>query len=94
MHLHMKIRNLEVQECNKELDIFLKESSEKKQLEDGTKVPGMKVDLMVISIFVLTFVIRLCIVDSMEEEGMETPMTQLYAGHVTKLDILLPTVTH
>ena len=37
---------------------------------------------MVIVIFVLTLVIRLCVVDSMEEEGLEAPMTQSDAGHV------------
>ena len=30
----------------------------------------------------------------MEEEGLEALMTQLDAGHVTKLDILLPPVTN
>ena len=54
----------------------------------------MKVASMVIVIFVLTLVIRIWIVDSMEEEGLEAPMTKLNAGHVTKLDILLLLVTH
>ena len=40
------------------------------------------------------FVIRLCIVDSMEEEMLESPMTELDDGNVTKLDILLLLVTH
>ena len=87
MYLHMTTKILKVQDC-------IKESSKKKQPQDGTKVPGMKVDLMVISIFVLTLVIRLWVADSTEEKGMDGPMTQLDVGHVTKLDILLPTVTH
>ena len=94
MHLHMTTKTLEGQECNKELGLFLKASSGKKQLQDGTKVPDMKVDLIVIVIFVLTLVIRLWIVDSMEEEGLEAPMTQLDVGHVIKSDMLLPHVTH
>ena len=77
MHLHMTTKNLEVQECNKELFLFLKESSEKKQLQ----VPSMKVVSMVIFIFVLTLVINLWSVDSTEEEVVEAPMTQLDAGH-------------
>ena len=44
----------------------------------------MKVDSMVIVIFVLTLVISLWIVDSMEEEGLEVPMTQSDVGHVIK----------
>ena len=51
-------------------------------------------DLMVNVIYVLTLVIKLWIVDSMEEEVLEAPMTKLDAGHVTKLDILLLLVTH
>ena len=54
----------------------------------------MKVDLMVIVIFVLTLVIRIWIVDSMEEEGLEAPMNQLDVVHVIKSDMLLPHVTH
>ena len=61
-----------------------------KQLQD----PGKKVASMVIIIFVLTLVIRLWIVDSMEEERLETPMNQLGVGHVIKSDMLLPHVTH
>ena len=49
---------------------------------------------MVIVIFVLTLVIKIWIVDSIKEEVVEGPMTQLDVGHVTKLDILLPLVTH
>ena len=54
----------------------------------------MKVASMVIVIFVLTLVIRIWIVDSMKEEGLEVPMTQLDVGHVIKLDMFLPHVTH
>ena len=86
----MTTMSLEAQNCNKELVLFLKESSEKKQL----KVPGMKVDSMVIVIFVLTLVINLWSVDSTEEEVVEGPMNQLNVGHVIKLDMLLPHVTH
>ena len=75
MHLHMTTKTMEVQKCNKELGLFLKASSRKKQLQDGTKVLGMKIDLIVIVIFVLTLVIRLLIVDYMEEEVLEAPMT-------------------
>ena len=92
MYLHMTTKTLEVQECNKDLGLFLKASSKKKQLQDGTKVPRMKVDLIVIVFLVLTLVIRLWIVDSMEEEVLE--MTKLEARHVTKLGILLPPITH
>ena len=54
----------------------------------------MPVALMVIVIFVLTLIIRLWIVDSMEEEELEAPMTQLDVGHAIKSDMLLPHVTH
>ena len=54
----------------------------------------MKVVSMVIVILVLTLVIRLWIVGSMEEEGLEAPMTQLDAGHAIKSNMLLPHVTH
>ena len=52
----------------------------------------MKVDLMVIVIFVLSLFIRIWIVDSMKKEVLESPM--LDAGHVIKLNILLLLVTH
>ena len=52
----------------------------------------MKVASMVIVIFVLTLVIRLWIVGSMEEAGLEAPMSQLDVGHVIKSDMLLPHV--
>ena len=94
MHLHMTTKTLVVQECIKERDLFLKASSEKKQLQDGTKVPCMKLDSMVIVIFVLTLVRKLWIVDSIEEEVVESPMSQSDVGHVIKLDMLLPHVTH
>ena len=54
----------------------------------------MKVVSMVIVIFVLTVVMKLWIVDSPEEEVVEGPMTQSDVGHVIKLDMLLPNVTH
>ena len=94
MHLHMTTKTLEVQECIKELGRFLKASSRKKQLQNGTKVQGMKMALMVIVLLVLTLVIRLWIVDSTEEEAMEVSMPKLDAGHVTKMDILPLLVTH
>ena len=59
MLLDMKTRSLEAQNYNKKLVLFLKESLEKKQL----KILGMKVDTMVIVIFVLTLVIKLWSVD-------------------------------
>ena len=49
---------------------------------------------MVIVIVVLTLVIRLWIVGSLEEEGLEAPMYQLDVGHAIKSDMLLPHVTH
>ena len=49
---------------------------------------------MVIVIFVLTLAINMWIVDSTKEEVVEGPMTQLYVGHVIKLDMLLPHATH
>ena len=90
IHLHMTTRTLEVQGRSKELGLFLKASSEKKQLQD----PGMKVVSMIIVIFVLTLVIKLWSVDSTEEEVVEGPMTQLDDGHVIELDMLLPHVTY
>ena len=83
-------RSLEGQNCNKDLVLFLKENSEKKQL----KVLGVKVDSMVIVIFVLNLVIKLWSVDSTQEEVVEGPMNQLDVGHVIKWDMLLPHVTH
>ena len=86
----MKTKILEVQECNKELVPSLKEnSSEEKQLQDGTKVPGMKMDLMVTVFLVQTLVIWLWIL----EEVVEDTMTRLDARHVTKLGMLLLTST-
>ena len=67
MHLYMTKSNLEVQKCNKYLYLFLKEISERKQLQD---------------------------LDSTEEEVVEFLMTQLDGGHIIKLRILLPHVTH
>ena len=67
MHLHMTKNSLEAQNCNKELGLYLKESLEKKQL----KVPGMKVDSMVIVIFVLTLVIKLWIVDDDDGDSLQ-----------------------
>ena len=86
----MTTRSLEVQGSIKELGLFLKESSKKKQLQD----PGMKVASMVIVIFVLTLVIKLWSVDSTEEKVTEGPMTQSDVGHVIKLNMLFPHVTH
>ena len=52
----------------------------------------MEMTLMVITFLDLNLVIRLSIVESMEEEVLE--VTKLDARHVIKLDILLPPVTH
>ena len=80
----------QVQECNKELVPSLKEnSSEEKQLQDGTKVPGMKMDLTVTVFLVQTMAIWLWIL----EEVVEDTMTRLDVGHVTELGMLLLTVT-
>ena len=91
MYLHMITRMVNVQEHIKKLSSFLKA---KIQLQEGNKVQGMNMNSMVIVIFVLTLVIRLWIVDSMEEEGLEAPMTQLDVGHAIKSDMVLPHVTH
>ena len=86
----MKTKNLEDKKCLNKLALHLKaNSSEEKQLQDGTKVPGMKMDLMVTVFLVLTLVISPWIV----EEVVEDTMTRLDVGHVTELDMLLLTVT-
>ena len=54
----------------------------------------MKVDLIVIVIFVLTLILRLSITCSQEEEVLEAPMTKLDVVHVIKLDIILPPIAH
>ena len=79
MYLHMTTRMVNVQEHIKKLNSFLKA---KIQLQEGNKDQGMNMNSMVIVIFVLNLVIRLWIVDSMGEEGLEAPMTQLDVGHV------------
>ena len=58
------------------------------------QIPRYENDLMVIVFHVLTLVIRLWILDSIEEEVLEVPVTKLDVGHVTKMDILLLLVTH
>ena len=64
MHLYMTKKILEAQECNKELVLSLEaNSSEEKKLQDGTKVLGMKMDLMVTVFLILTLVMRLWIVE-------------------------------
>ena len=86
----MTTNNLEDLKHLKKLALHLKaNSSEEKQLQDGTKVPCMKMDLMVTVFLVLTLVIRLWIV----EEMVEDTMTRSDAGHVTKLGMLLLIVT-
>ena len=45
-------------------------------------------------IFVLTLVIKLWSVEFKEEEVVKGPLTQSYVGHVIKLDMLQPHVTH
>ena len=60
----------------------------------GNLIPGMKIILMVIAMHGVVLVTRLWTTHSMEEEVLEVEVTQLDAGHVTKLDILLLTVTH
>ena len=64
IYLDMTTKILGVQECNKELVLSLKaNSSEEKQLQEGTNVPSMKIDLMVTVFLVLTLVIRLWIAE-------------------------------
>ena len=69
----------------KELVLLLKESSENRHLLGGIKHPDMKTVLMVIATHVMILVTRLWIVDSMKEEKLEVPTTQLDAGHATML---------
>ena len=88
MHLHMITKILEAQECIKNLILPLKAFREGKQLQDGIKVPGIKTSSMVISFLVLILVIRLWIVDPMEEEVLEALMTKLGVGHVIVMVIL------
>ena len=53
-----------------------------------------EMDLVVIVFLVLNLVIKLWIIDSTKEEVLESIMTNLYVGHVTKFDIFLLLVTH
>ena len=69
--------------------IHLKEEG---QIQDGSKLKGMKIDLMAIVFLALILVIRLWNVDPMEEEMLEALMTKLGVGHVIILAILLLTV--
>ena len=55
---------------------------------------GMRLILMGFYMHVVVFVTRLWTAHSMEEEVLEFEVTQLDVGHVTKLDILKPTITH
>ena len=55
---------------------------------------GMRLILMGFYMHVVVFVTRLWTAHSMEEEVLEFEVTQLDAGHVTKLDISLLIVTH
>ena len=89
MHLYMTANNLEDKKCLKKLAQHLKSNSKKRQLQGGTKVPGMKMALMVTIFLVLTLVIRIWIV----EEVVEDTMTRLDARHVTELGMLLLTIT-
>ena len=91
MHLYMTTKNLEDKKCLKNLALHLKANSlEEKQLQDGTKVPGMEMDLTVTLFLVLILVIRLWII----EEVVEETMTRLDVGHMTELGMLLLTITH
>ena len=92
MYLHMTPKNLEEQVCIKELVLHLQANQEKKQLQDGIQVQGMKIDLMAIVFLALILVIRLWIVDPMEEEVLEALMTKLGVGHVIVMVILRLTV--
>ena len=67
--------------------IHLKEG----QLQDGAKLQGMKIDLMVIVFLALILVIRLYIVDPMEEV-LEALMTKLGVGNAIVVVILRLTV--
>ena len=73
----------------KELVLLLRASSEKTHLQSGTRYPGMNIDSMVIAIHVMVLVTRLWTVHSMEEEVLEVQITQLDAGLVTILAMLL-----
>ena len=71
-----------------ELVLHLKATLDKRQLQCGTKVLGMKMTSMDIVFSVLNLVISLWIVDPMEEV-LEVLMTRLDVGLVTILDMLL-----
>ena len=94
MHLQKPTNKLKIQKYITKLlplikSIHLKEEG---QLQDGTKHQGMKIDLMAIVFLALILVIRLWIVDPMEEEVLESLMTKLGVGHVIVMVILRLTV--
>ena len=87
----MTTKILEAQECIKNLILLPKAFSKGKRLQDGIKVLGMKTSSMVI-VFLLILVIRLWIVDPMEEGVLEDLMKKLGFGHVIIMVILRLTI--
>ena len=68
---------------------LLKKDSEKRQPQDGTKLPGMKKVSMVIVSLVINLVTKTWIAEAMQKEVLEIPTTLLDVGDVTALAILL-----
>ena len=90
MHLHMPTKKLKIQKYLTKLLPLIKaiHLKEEGQLQDGAKLQGMKIDLMAIVFLALILVIRLWIVDPIEEEVLEALMTKLGVGHVIIMVIL------
>ena len=92
-------RNLEVIKTVEKSVIINKEQEGHNQQKDlcyrrDHSILGMKIILMFIPMHVVVLLTRLWNAHSMEEEALEVEVTQLDAEHVTKLDILLLTITH
>ena len=67
----------------------LKTDSEKRQPQDGTKLPRMEMVSMVIVFHVMLLATKPWIVEAMQKEVLEIPTTLSDVGHVTALAILL-----
>ena len=67
---------------------LLKKDSEKRQPQDGTKLPSMKKVSVVIVYLVINLVTKPWTAESMQKEVLEIPTTLIDVGHVTTLAIL------
>ena len=67
---------------------LLKTDSEKRQPQDGTKLPRMEMVSMVIVFHVMLLATKPWIVEAMQKEVLEIPTTLLDVGHVTAFAIL------